>query len=410
MKTANRSIIGVTLVTLLSFIVATPADADHSRVDQAALVSANSGFAFDLYQHLCKTEGNLFFSPYSVSTALAMTYAGARAETAAQMADVMHFEFEPARLHAAFGELIESSRSSPTDSACRLDVANALWGQQNIDFLEDFINLTGRHYGAGLREVDFANDPQSARKIINEWIARETEQMIPELLRAGDINRLTELVLTNAIYFKGDWATRFDEEATGDGTFVAAENTPLTVPMMHGTGAFRVTSTDTLDVLELPYASDRLAMMIILPKAVDGLADAETLLTRTNLDQWTAQLSEQTLQVSIPRFRLGWRQDLGPTLVQMGMADAFDETKADFSGMTGRRALEGRGRLYIAAVIHQAEIAVDEQGAEASAATAVVMKKRSAPARFVADHPFAFLIRDRQTGSILFLGRVVDPR
>jgi serpin B len=367
------------------------------------VAEGNTEFALDLYARLRNESGNLFLSPYSISTALAMTYAGARGETAGQMADVLHFSLEQERLHPAFAELESSVKAAGGGSGCKLDVANALWGQQGYRFLEQFLTLTRKHYNAGFREVDFVGATEQARQVINTWVAERTRQMIRELLRKGDLDPADALVLTNAIYFKGDWASRFDVEHTQNGSFRIGENDEVIVPMMYQLGRFAFAAGDELDVLELPYDGDRLSMVFLLPKKVDGLAALEESLNRENLNLWLGRLREQPVRVSLPRFKLGYRIDLARTLEAMGMIDAFRGGKADFSGMTGRRD------LFIGMVMHEARVEVTEEGTEAAAATGVKMKGIALPAAFVADHPFLFLIRDKQTGSILFIGRVVNP-
>lgn len=373
-----------------------------ARTDVAEVVAGNNAFALDLYTKISDEPGNLFFSPYSVSTALAMTYGGARGETARQMADVLHFSLGQQRLHAAFAAMLSSDRAAEEESGHRLHLANALWGQKGYYFLEEFLALTKTHYGAGLREVDFAQATEQARLTINQWVEGETEHKIRELLQRGDLDAATALVLTNAIYFKGDWASRFDRRQTKEDSFWINRLEQVTVPMMHQLRRFAFAATEDLDLLEMPYQGERLSMVLLLPKKVHGLATLEKSLSRENLDRWLGQLHQQPVRVRLPRFKLGARFNLGKTLQAMGMTDAF-YGKADFSGMTGRRD------LWIDDVIHQAQVEVNEEGTEASAATAVVMRKGPRPATFTADHPFLFLIRDKQSGSILFLGRVVNP-
>ncbi len=407
MRSKHRQLIGLLLLgvtccgstwTWPGVVLARGSDADPQTV-----IQGNTDFAFDLYARLRREEGNLFLSPYSISTALAMTYAGARGETERQMADVLRFSLLQERLHPAFAALLLSDKATKDESNYQLHVANALWGQTDYGFLEAFLTLTRKHYGAGLREVDFARATEQARQTINDWVEAQTERKIKELLQRGDIDSATALVLTNAIYFKGDWAQQFDKERTQDAPFRINAKETVTLPMMYQSGTFGFAALDDLSILELPYNRDTLSMVVLLPNAVDGLEGVETSLNRENLDRWLGLLREQTVRVSLPRFAIGARFDLGRTLAAMGMTDAFC-SKADFSGMTGRRD------LFISKVIHQAEVEVNEEGTEAAAATAVVMKKSAVSTTFVADHPFLFLIRNKQTGTILFMGRVVNPR
>ncbi|MFH1748262.1 MAG: serpin family protein [Planctomycetota bacterium] len=389
---------GITLCVYPCAAVAGPPSANLDKV-----VSGNTEFALDLYGKLRSGEGNLFLSPHSVSTALAMTYAGARGATGTEMAHVLHFLLKLDQLHPAFAELESSLRLDGQDPHVALHTANGLWGQQGYGFLQEFRDLCAAHYGAGFREVDFAQAPDSVRRRINTWVARQTHEKIQELLRPGDITADTALVLTNAIYFKGAWASQFDSARTAEGAFKLDAERQVTVPMMKQLGKFPFATYEQVNVLELPYAGDRLSMVLILPKEVNGLRAVEQTLTGANLERWLAGLNEQPVRVSMPRFELDYRADLTQTLQALGMAEAFAPGRADFSGMTGRSG------LFISMVIHQAQLVVHEQGTQASAATAVVKKGISLLSEFVVDHPFIFLIRDRQTGSILFLGRVLNP-
>ena len=378
-----------------------------------ALVSANTAFALDLYQRLRRGEGSIFFSPYSISVALAMTYAGARGATAEEMARVLHFDLfgetggSAPRLHSAFGELIRRVNALGEAGNYQLSVANALWGQKGAGFLPGFLDLTRTHYGAGLREVDFASATEAARKTINAWVEEETQDRIEDLIPPGVLDALTQLVLTNAIYFKGTWASQFSREATREEPFTLPDGDRVTVSMMRRTGEYRYAESEALQVLELPYAGDDLSMVVLLPRKVGGLSDLERRLTPENLHGWLAGLRSRRVQVSLPRFTLASGFRLAEALRALGMADAFTPGRADFSGMNGRRD------LYISAVLHKAFVEVNEEGTEAAAATAVVMVKSAAPSPpvvFRADHPFLFLIRERPSGSILFLGRLLNPR
>ncbi len=376
--------------------------------DGAAVVKGNTAFALELYARLRERDGNLFLSPYSVSTALAMTYAGARGDTAAQMADVLHFDLKGEALHRAFGQLVERLNEQGEKGGYQLSVANALWGQKGYGFLKEFLDLTEAHYGAGLHEVDFEKGLEAARQTINAWVEEETQDKIKELIPKGALDVLTRLVLTNAIYFKGDWASPFEEEETKDEPFTLLDGQKLDVPMMHQTEKFGYAEDEGLQVLELPYVGKELSMVVLLPKSADGLADLEKSLTAENLEKWLAGLRRRNVVVALPRFKVTCGFALGKALKSMGMTDAFSPAAADFSGMNG-----GKEPLWIGAVIHKAFVEVNEEGTEAAAATAVMMvggMARPEPTPvFRADHPFLFLIRDTRTGSILFLGRVANP-
>jgi serpin B len=374
-----------------------------------SLVDGNTQFALDLYARLrAQEDGNLFCSPYSISTALAMTWAGARTQTADQMAQTLHFEGPQNRVAAAFGELarsLEDSGGEDEPARVELAIANRLWGQQGETFLDPFLDTIRTSYGGGLKTVDFLADLEESRKTINDWVADQTRDRIRDLLRQGDLSPGMLLVLTNAIYFKGDWLTQFDPEKTRDGRFFINDEKAVEVPMMSLKSDFGLFESDDLQVLEMPYDGQRLAMVILLPRARDGLADLEEMLSDETLDAWLEELAVRETQVFLPRFKVTSRFDLGQTLEQMGMPLAFTPGRADFSGMNGRRD------LFIGKVIHQAWVKVDEEGTEAAAATAVGMMTTSLerPPLFNANHPFLFMIRDRETGSILFIGRVVDP-
>jgi serine protease inhibitor len=380
------------------------------------IVAGNTAFACDLYQKLRTEKGNLFFSPHSISTALAMTYAGAKGQTGRQMAETLHLPRPEGQLHPAMAALQKSLASDPKASSYELHIANALWGQKGYKFLDGFLGTCEKHYGGGLETVDFVSDAGGARKTINAWVEKQTNEKIKDLIPAGVLNAMTRLVLTNAIYFKGQWETEFDKKATRDEKFRPAMPEKFrglvrsfSVPMMRQKDNFRLAETDTMQLLDLPYKGGDVAMLIALPRKgyTEDLAALEKSITPVNLAKWTKVLRKQKVQVFLPRWKMTRDFKLSATLKSMGMTDAFDEAKADFSGMTGKKD------LYIAKVLHKAFVEVNEEGTEAAAATAVVMQLKSIPrppAVFRADHPFVFLIRHQKTGAILFMGRVMDPR
>jgi serpin B len=388
------------LLTLAAIM--TPTD-DPQDAPVEAVVRGNTRFALDLYGKLSAEGGNLFVSPYSISTALAMTYAGARGETADQMAAVLHLPPNPGRVHEAFAALKELGRGGD-----QLAVANRLWGQAGYHFLPEFLATTRESYGAELAEVDFAR-AEDARRRINGWVEEQTRGKIADLIRPGVLDPQTRLVLTNAIHFKGDWADPFPKAATRDAPFRLTPEESADVPLMNRRGSYRYFAGDGLKALELPYEGRDLAMLVLLPDEVGGLAALERELDEANLAKWVDGLKARDVDVALPRFRMASQLSLDETLKGLGMPLAFDRARADFSGMTTQE------ELFIWAVVHKAFVDVNEEGTEAAAATAVVMAPRSAavprkPAVFRADHPFVFAIRDTKTGSILFLGRVVDPR
>jgi len=380
-----------------------------------ALVRGNNAFALELYTRLRSGDGNRFLSPWSISTALAMTYAGARGATAAEMTRTLHFDLPPGQLHEAFHHQIAElhSRNTPRagskgDPDVQLVTANALWVQASYRLLPDFLKLIEQNYGGGLHTVDFRGATEAARQTINAWVEEQTRNKIKELIKPGILTELTRLVLTNAIYFKALWAAPFAAANTHPDDFHVSKQDKVRVAMMNQTASFGYADAGASQVLELPYKGDTLSMVILLPKAVDGLAALESAMTPETLDTWLKKLSPQRVQVSLPKFKLTGEFQLNQVLSDLGMPSAFDLDLADFSGMTGIRD------LYISAVVHKAFVEVDEKGTEAAAATAVVMAARAVmhaprPTVFRADHPFVFLIRDVRTGAILFLGRLVRP-
>ncbi len=367
-----------------------------------ALVKGNNAFALDLYRQLRNQKGNLFFSPYSTSIALAMTYAGARGQTATEMSKVLHFTLEQESLHPAFASLI-TKLNTQNQQGFQLTIANRLWGQQGYGFLNAFLQLTQENYGAALEEVDFSGSTEEARRTINKWVEQQTHNKIQDLIAPQMINSSTALVLTNAIYFKATWFSQFNPANTKNEPFTVAPGQQVNVPMMSQEAALGYADLGDVQVLELPYVGQETSMVILLPKKVDGFAELEQQLTPEKLENWVSFISQDECpeNIYLPKFKVNAEFDLKQVLSKMGMALAF-EGAADFSGMNGKKDLS------INAAIHKAIINVDEFGTEAAAATAVGVV-RCGGGTFRADRPFIFLVRDRQSGSILFLGRVVNP-
>jgi serpin B len=387
-----------------------PAEMDAKSVevtdeDVAALAAGGNEFALDMYGRLAG-EGNLFFSPYSISTALAMTAAGARGETESEMAATLRFPEAPREhIAASFGRLQESLTATPETRGYELNVANSLWGQQDYPFKESYLKLVDASFGGGFNRADFVGNAEAERVRINEWVEVETRERIENLIPPGGVDRLTTLVLVNAVYFKGEWQTRFDEANTADATF-RGEHGDVTVPMMYMKSEHRYFETDYAQVLEMPYDGDEVSMLVVLPKtdSLINLSVLESRLTSELLSEWTSQMTARDIKVYFPRFEMTWgTKDIASHLKALGMESAFG-AEADFSGMSDRRD------LFIGPVFHKAFVAVNEEGTEAAAATAVVMKRLAIMDEpvFRADHPFMFLIRDNATGGILFMGRVVD--
>ena len=384
-------------------------EAGAVSADVRAVVEGNNRFALDLYGRLRSGRpGNLFFSPGSLSTALAMTYAGARGQTAEQMAQVLHFRLPPEKLHPAFSDLRRAWDADGEEAGYQLSVANRLWGQEGFDFRPEFLATTRESYGAELAQVDFARQAEPARQRINTWVEEQTQGKIRDLIPPGVLDAMTRLVLTNAIYFKGDWAEPFQKSATKDAPFHVTARQQADVPLMHRQDDFRYWAGDGVKVLELPYGKGDLAMLALLPDEIEGLAALEAGLTAENLSRWLSGLRKREVRVSLPRFTLTSQFQLADVLGAMGMTRAFTPGEADLSGMSSEE------ELFLSAVVHKAFVDVNEEGTEAAAATGVAVKAVAAipaePVVFRADHPFVFLIRDNRTGSILFLGRLVNPR
>lgn len=379
--------------------------------DMATLVRENTKFTLDLYKQLASetTTENIFFSPYSISTALAMTSAGARGETATQMNRVLSFTLPPTTFHPAFAQLTHQLTNV---QGFQLSIANRLWAQNNFSLLPPFVKTTEDFYGAKIESLNFAN-PIEATRAINNWVSERTQNQIKDLLNQCDVGKDTKLVLTNAIYFKGNWEYKFKFSDTDKAPFTLASGKEEEVQLMYQSNRFAYTQMEDLQVLEMPYQGNKLSMVILLPSKPDGLPNLERNLTTANLEKWLS-VSEQTqVKVWLPKFKFEQRVNLKDTLSKMGMPDAFKSDKADFSGMTEQT------NLPLSKVIHKAFVEVEEEGAKAAAATAVIMggncNESACPSPmlremlFRADHPFLFLIKDRESGSILFMGKYANP-
>jgi len=383
---------------------------DVSTGEQALLVEGNSAFAFELYKALGEEEGNLFYSPYSISLALAMTYAGASGETAQQMADTLHFLLGQEKLHPAFNwldaELAKRGEGAEgkDGEGFRLNIVNAIWGQKDYEFLTDFLDVLAENYGAGLRILDFITETEKSRLTINDWVSDQTESRIEDLIPQGAIDALTRLVLTNAIYFNAAWENPFDKKMTADGPFYLLDGGQVIVPMMKQTESFSYTEGEGYQAVELLYDGDEISMVILLPEAGQFEAFAEGLQAQ-QVDAIINDLQDTRVTLTMPRFEFDSEFSLKDTLAGMGMPIAFSGD-ADFSGMTGNQ------ELSISDVVHKAFVAVDEAGTEAAAATSVIIKLTAVPeppVEVTIDRPFIFLIRDIETGAILFIGRVMNP-
>ena len=395
---------------------------ESSEMDLEELVAGNTDFVFDLYHILSSTEDNLFFSPYSISSALSMTYAGARGETEKQMADTLRYRLPQESLHPAVNALdIQlNQRDDEVDNGFQLNIVNAIWGQKDYSFLQSYLDLLAEQYGAGLRITNFAEEPEESRITINDWVSQQTVDKINDLIPAGMINNATRLVLTNAIYFDAEWEHTFDNRKTYDGTFYLLNGENVTVPMMCREGGYgyvgnpfvvdkqkRTAASYTGGeegylAVELAYKGNEISMLIIMPNP-GRFNEIESMLNADMVNDIVSNIRGETMLLSFPKFKFESGFNLAGSLIELGMTDAFTGN-ADFSGMTGKRD------LYISDVIHQAFVSVDEQGTEAAAATAVVWEMLSGPPpSLTLNHPFIFMIRDIPTNTILFIGRVMNP-
>ena len=379
--------------------------------DTTTLVAGNSQFAFNLYQALKDNPGNLFFSPYSITQALAMTYAGANGKTQQQMAAALQFTLPGDRLHAALNALdlglTAAGKSQDAHTAFTLAMANALWGQSGYAFQADFLDGLSKYYGAGMHTLDFVKDQEAARQAINQWVSQQTNQRIQDLIAQGVITPDTRMVLTNAIYFKASWQNEFNKSQTADGPFIMGRDATVQVPMMHEMAFYGYVKENGVTLVELPYSNADFSMVIVMPDP-DTLQPFEQSLDASKIAALINDLKQEEVDLTMPKFTFDDSFGLAKTLQGLGMTDAFTPGVADFSKIDG-----GKGKLFIQDVVHKAFIAVDEQGTEAAAATGVVVGTSAMPvetAKVVIDHPFLFLIRDQQTGTILFMGRVVNPK
>jgi len=381
--------------------------------DLADLAEGNSAFAVDLYQKLASQKGNLFYSPYSISSALAMTYAGAEGKTAQEMAAVFHFLENEDQLHAGYNALSQYLESLaeldiPEDQGdpFQLNIANSIWGQQDFHFEEDFLDTLALNYGAGLRLLDYIQAPEESRQTINKWVSDQTQEKIQDLIPEGAVTSDTRLVLSNAIYFKATWMEPFEESLTENGIFYGLDGEESEVPLMSlgSDSSFPYYQGEGYQAIALPYLGGQVSMLVLIPD--EGTFDQfEGDFSKDLLDQVISEMQYSSVRLVFPKFEFETEISLAKTLAAMGMPEAFSGA-ADFSGMTGDKD------LFISDVFHKAYVGVDEKGTEAAAATAVMMRLTSAPENpieLTVDRPFLFAIRDHQTNSILFMGRVVSP-
>jgi len=411
MKNNTLKIIFAAIVLCFLLVACKPTpnvDDSGATVDGVnSVINANNQFALELYSKYKSDEGNIFFSPYSISTAVAMTYEGARGKTADEMQSVFHFPKDAIVRQPAFASIYNELNKGSSNYT--LKTANALWAEKDYVFLQDYFTTVEKYYGGKVTNLDFKNDAENSRVTINKWVEEQTNNKIQNLMPPGTIDSFTRLVLTNAIYFKGNWVKQFDKKNTDEQNFKVTSSNTVKVQMMHKSDEkFKYAEMENIQVLEVPYSGDELSMLILLPKD-DNLQALENSISIQKLTNWKNNLKEQNIdQLWLPKFKLETQYSMAEDLAGMGMPTAFSENDADFSGMTGNTD------LYITAVIHKAYVDVNEEGTEAAAATGISMGTTSiGPMEpeilFIADHPFIFVIQETKTGNILFLGRVSDP-
>jgi serpin B len=407
---ASRNLL-IALLLTACFSIAAPARADVPPQPRAPLTDAvrnaalaNNQFTFDIFREVSASKSpgdNLLISPFSVTTALAMTYAGARGQTADQMADVFHWTGAPEQTHEGYGGWL-ADLNAPRQVG-DLTAVNRLFAQEGYPFRQSYLDLVAGVYDAPVEQLDFVNEPEPSRVHINDWVADNTNNLIKDLLPGGSVTPNTRLVLTNAVYFNGDWKHQFKEQHTSAQPFRLVDGTTRATPMMYQEEKFAYGEFAAYKMIELPYEGDDLSMVIVLPNAPDGLAAVEQSLTAETFAANVVSLHEREVELHLPKFKFKDEATLGSALSSLGMPLAFSDA-ADFSGMAD-------ANLMISEVFHKSFISVDEQGTEAAAATGVIMVPTSViiPVDFRADHAFLFAIRDRHTGGILFWGRMTDP-
>lgn len=381
-----------------------------TELAETMLIQGNNRFAIDLYREVCERseDDNVFFSPFSISSALGMTYTGAEEETASEMAEVLHFSLPVNAINSAFHSITESLTSGglnepQSGEPFTLAISSGLWVDNNFQLLDSFVEDMSHFYDAAVENVDFSGDPEGARERINSWVAEKTHDKIMNLIPEGSIVADTRTVLTNAVYFKASWSSPFDADFTREEPFTLADRSVAPVPMMRQEEHFNFGQSEQWSAIEMRYSGGDASMLIILPSG--DLQEFESSFDLEMLDEIRGNLSSRNVAVSMPVFEFTSSMSLRSVLQSLGMESAFG-SGANFSGFTGIRD------LYISDVVHKAFVKVDEEGTEAAAATAVVMNMLSMPVAPVImdiNRPFMFLIQDNSTGSIVFMGRVMNP-
>lgn len=393
----------LSFVFILLFLVMSVKWSDAQDLNQT--VKGNNEFTFSVYGEVNNHPDNVFFSPYSISSALAMTYTGADGVTQKEMAEVFHFLEDKKMLSKHFSQL-NTQFEKYAEEKIQLNIANSLWCQQDYQFRKAFLDINRTYYNAGIHNVNFRDDYKQIRNDINTWVEDKTENKIKDLIKRGMLDNMTRLVLVNAIYFKGMWEHPFKEKDTREDTFYLYSTCKTQAKFMNKTLSLNYYEDGVAQVVEIPYSGEKLSMMVILPKKKYGMEELESRLSQDLYRTYLGSMHTKKVDLSLPKFTVNAEYELSKVLKEMGMKSAFGEG-ADFSEMTGNKD------LFINNIVHKSFVDVNEEGTEAAAATGVVMRKTSAimeTVEFKADHPFIFLIKDRETNSILFMGRLMNPR
>lgn len=411
MSRLHAALLGLGILSASFSLNVSAQPVEYNQEHQAALVEDTQLFAFDLYQRLSKQQGNLFFSPISISTAFAMAASGARGDTEKEMMQVLHLTKNAFTAFAPLTkQLVANTQARPSLPILRL--ANAAWVQKGFELLPSFQTTLQENFGSPIANADFAEEPAKAVETIDQWVLEQTNGKIDHLLTLQDITQNTRLVLVSAVYMKAQWERIFDKHLTQDAPFHVSASKTVNASMMHVTAYFPLFVDENAAVIEVPYVRDPLSgpelkMLIALPSEATSLQQLETELTPQKWGQWMDRMKSQRVHLSIPKFKIETRLDLNAVMQGMGMKLAFSP-KADFSGITGHPD------LYINKAVHQTFIDVDENGTEAAAATGIsfnltAVREEKEPYQFIADRPFLFLILDKKTESILFMGRFMQP-
>jgi serpin B len=381
---------------------------ENMTESNTSLCQTITNFAIDLFHQLRSQKGNLFFSPFSIARALTMAYAGAKGATASQMEEGLRLILSGEKIHSDYQALTAQLQDDSATPGFKLKTANALWVQEGLTLLPEYLEMINKYYGKAIFNLNFQDTEQACNRI-NEWVKELTNGLITNLVTPATMAAFTALVLINAIYFKGVWASQFKEGNTQTAPFTLSSGNAIQVPMMYQKGEFGYFEGPQFQMLEVPYQGQQLSMVILLPQNSTDFTDFEAKVSSHDLSEWLSNIQLRQVRVYLPRYKLLTAFELGAPLQNLGIIDAFSEAKADFSGISEIHP------LFISAVLHKAFIEVNEEGTEAAAATAVIMAPRgigTEPAIpvFRADRPFIFLIRDIQTNTVLFMGRLITPK